>query len=213
MQEKKNPKGFCCQIRLQHLNPKILCSFCSCISLGLWNQRKQIFWMKWMSLCTRDETKNVEKHLKNAHTILEATGKSTTIENYCQSRNCINKSMRSSIFDFLNNLFYFGVRVAHVYKNLWFCLIYFCWCKRYHLVPVPKVLPTMHVKSINSLKMTSDAGKNEELIPQARQGQLQSLLACNTALWKRLNETPPILVLPCKRLQKQKHNQQQLLNP
>lgn len=61
--------------------------------------------------------------------------------------------------------------------------------------------------------MTSDAGKNEELIPQARQGQLQSLLACNTALWKKLNETPPILVLPCKRLQKQKHNQQQLLNP
>jgi hypothetical protein len=29
---------------------------------------------------------NVEKHLKNAHTILEATGKSTTIEDYCQFR-------------------------------------------------------------------------------------------------------------------------------
>jgi hypothetical protein len=64
---KKNAKGFCCQICLQHLNPKILFSFYSCISLGLWNKRKQIFWMRWMNLCTRDERQNnVEKHLKNA---------------------------------------------------------------------------------------------------------------------------------------------------
>jgi hypothetical protein len=92
VQEKKDPKGFCC-IRsacsiwtLKSRFHSILVSVLVCEIKG----SRSFEWGGWTCALEMRQN-NVEKHSKNACTILEATGKSTTIEDYCQLRNCINK--------------------------------------------------------------------------------------------------------------------------
>jgi hypothetical protein len=69
---------------------------------------------------------NVAKHLKNAHAILEATGK----ERAPQLKTSVNPATASTKkyeeFCLFEQFVFTRVCVAHVYKNLWFCLIYFC---------------------------------------------------------------------------------------